>query len=102
MKERISLNDLYECNVECPRHGNHLVQCDNKRCINYGSCQTCKHYHEYTTYCEKKCIFMNHHKGFATTDMTEVEFKGNPQVRELIKKTHKGVVYNYGDTIDED
>lgn len=92
MKERISLVDKFECTAaECARKLKNTVQCENKRCINYGSCQMCKHYMEYTTYCEKQCIFMNHHKGFETTDMRGVEFKGNPQVKELIKRTHKGV-----------
>ena len=52
----------------------------------------CIHYSEYTKWCEKKCIYFNQHKGYTTTDMTNVEFIKNVHVKEAIKKLHKKVI----------
>lgn len=93
MKERIKLVNNFKCiKTNCPKQPPELANCNHYRCMNYGVCQMCIHYNEYTTYCEKKCIYFNQHKGYATTDMTNVEFIRNVHVKEAIKKTHKKVI----------
>lgn len=89
MKERIKLENKFECKIE---------NCDRKvcgsKCKEFGVCVNCKHYNMgtidmYNTNCRCKCIYFNEHKQFTYDHLSNVEFIANPEVRDYICRKYK-------------